>query len=128
MGATGVVMAATTRVAREAFRVWEWYVGGERAEERPRSGWGIPPLLSLRRLMPEATPWDRARKAIALDDARYFTVWQASPFVTWTPFAAAWTRHIDALVRGAVTPDRFVDLVFAAINADLAAGRAELGE
>ncbi len=128
MGATGVVMEARTRVPREAFRVWEWYVGGERGAERARAGWGIPPLLSMRGLMPGATSFDRSRRAVALDDAKYFTVWQASPCITWTPFAAAYARHIDSLVRGIVSEDEFANLVCADINADLAAGRAELGE
>ena len=128
LGATGVVMYAGTAVPRQAFRVLEWYVGGDLGAERARAGWGIPPLLSLRASMPGDSAFDRSRRAVALDDAKYFTVWQASPCITWSPFATAYARHIDGLVRGVVSADRFVDLVFADVNADLSAGRDEMGE
>ena len=126
LGATGIVMYAKTRVPREAFRVWEWYMGGACGIERARTGWGIPPLFSLRRHLPGDTAYDRSRKAVALADARYLVVWQASPHVTWAPWNAAWSTHIDALVKGSITSDTFVDLLNADVGAELKAGREEL--
>ena len=117
-----------TKVPKEAFRVWEWYMGGEYGLERARTGWGIPPLLSLRKLLPEDNAYNKSRKAVAFDDAKYFVSWQASPYITDTPFNTAYGKHIDDLVKGTITADKFVDLMFADINVDLKAGREELGE
>jgi ABC-type glycerol-3-phosphate transport system substrate-binding protein len=103
-------------------------MGGEYGQERARSGWGIPPLLSLRKYLPEGSAYDRSRKAIAFDDAKYLAVWQASPYITWAPFTTAYSKRIDDLVKGAVTADEFVDGLFADVNADLRAGKEELGE
>jgi multiple sugar transport system substrate-binding protein len=128
LGATGIVMYARTKVPKEAFRVWEWYIGGEYGRERARGGWGVPPLLSLRVFLPVDNAYDRSRKAIALGDAKYLVAWQASPYITWAPFAAAYGRHIDDLVKGVMTADTFVDALFADVNAELRAGREELGE
>jgi multiple sugar transport system substrate-binding protein len=128
LGATGIVMYSKTKVPKEAFRVWEWYMGGEYGLERARTGWGIPPLLSLRKLLPEDNAYNKSRKAIAFDDAKYFVSWQASPYITDTPFNTAYGKHIDDLVKGTITADKFVDLMFADLNVDLKAGREELGE
>lgn len=128
LGATGIVMYSKTRVAKEAFRVWEWYMGGDYGLERARTGWGIPPLLSLRKYLPADNAYNKSRKAIAIDDAKYFSAWQASPYVTWAPWNTAYGKHIDELVKGSITADKFVDLMFADVNADLKAGKDELGE
>jgi multiple sugar transport system substrate-binding protein len=128
LGATGIVMFSKTKVPKEAFRVWEWYMGGEYGLERARTGWGIPPLLSLRKYLPEDNAYNKSRKAVAFDDAKYFVAWQASPYVTWAPWNTAYGKHIDDLVKGSITADKFVDLMFADVNIDLKAGREELGE
>ena len=47
LGATGIVMYAKTKVPDQAFKVFEWYMGGEYGQERAKTGWGIPPLKSL---------------------------------------------------------------------------------
>jgi len=128
LGATGIVMYSKTKVPKEAFRVWEWYMGGEYGLERARTGWGIPPLLSLRKYLPEDNAYNKSRKAVAFDDAKYFVSWQASPYVIWAPWNTAYGKHIDDLVKGSITADKFVDLMFADVNIDLKAGREELGE
>jgi len=128
LGATGIVMYAKTKVPKEAFRVWEWYIGGDYGLERARTGWGIPALLSMRKYLPEDNAYNKSRKAIAFDDAKYFTAWQASPYIIWKPFSTAYGKHLDDLVKGTITADKFTDLMFADVNVDLKAGREELGE
>jgi multiple sugar transport system substrate-binding protein len=128
LGATGIVMYSKTKVAKEAFKVWEWYMGGAYGLERAKTGWGIPPLLSLRKYLPEDNAYNKSRKAIAFDDAKYFTAWQASPYITWQPFTTAYSKRIDDLVKGSITADKFVDQLIADVNIDLKSGREELGE
>jgi ABC-type glycerol-3-phosphate transport system substrate-binding protein len=126
LGATGIVMCSRTKVPREAFSVLEWYIGGEPGRARARAGSNIPPLLSQRPLMPQGSAYERTRRAVALDDARYLTVWQATPHATWASLGAAWSANIDELVRGSITTDTFFDRFKAAVDAELAAGKQEL--
>jgi multiple sugar transport system substrate-binding protein len=128
LGATGIVMYAKTKVPKEAFRVWEWYMGGDYGLERARTGWGIPPLISLRKYLPEDNAYNKSRKLVAFDDAKYFTAWQASPYITWAPFNTGYGKHIDDLVKGSINADQFVDQMFADVNTELKAGKDELGE
>jgi multiple sugar transport system substrate-binding protein len=126
LGATGIVMYSRTKVPREAFSVLEWYIAGEPGRARARAGSNIPPLLSQRVLMPQGSAYERSRRAVALDDARWLSVWQASPHAAWTAWSAAWSANIDELVRGAITTDTFLDRFKAGVDAELAAGRQDL--
>jgi multiple sugar transport system substrate-binding protein len=128
LGATGVTMYAKTKVAKQAFRVFEWYMGGEYGIERARTGWGIPPLKSLHKLLPEDNAYNKSRKVIALDDAKYFKPWQFSKYVTWTQFPVPWVGNIDELVKGNITVDQFIDKYYAGLNDLLKTAREEVGE
>ena len=128
LGATGVVMYAKTKVPDQAFKVFEWYMGGAYGQERAKTGWGIPPLKSLVPLLPEENSFDKARKAIALDDAKYFQPWQATPWIPANSWTAAWSEHIEPLVRGQITMDQFVDRYLESMNKLIADGKAQLGQ
>lgn len=126
LGATGIVMFAGTRHPEEAFRVFEWYMGGEYGIERARTGWGIPPLMSLAEYLPVDNEYNRVRKEIAYDDAQYFQPWQASPYITAAMYDYAWESNIDDLVLGNIDYDQFVDRLYAELNAALSRGIEEL--
>jgi multiple sugar transport system substrate-binding protein len=127
LGATGVVMYAKTKVGDAAFKVFEWYMGGDYGKERALTGWGIPPLKSLAALLPEKDSFDKSRKMIALDDAKYFQPWQTCPWIPSGVYATAWTGPLEKYVRGEINADQFVDQYYAGMNKAIADGRAELG-
>lgn len=128
LGATGITMYAKTKVAKEAFRVWEWYMAGDYGLERAKTGWGIPPLKSLHKLLPEDNVYNKSRKAIALDDGKYYKPWQFSPYVTWTQYLASWTSNVDDLVKGSINMDQFIDKFYAGLNDTLKTAREEVGD
>jgi len=128
LGATGVVMYAKTRVPDQAFKVFEWYMGGDYGVERAKTGWGIPPLKSLFPLLPEANAYDKSRKYIALDDAKYFKPWQANNWATSPSWDPIWQKNIEPLVKGETTMDQFVANWYSGLNKLFADGKAELGK
>ena len=128
LGATGITMYAKTKVPKQAFRVLEWYMGGDYGLERAKTGWGIPPLKSLDKFLPEDNAYNKSRKAIALDDAKYYKPWQFSKYVTWTQYLASWTANIDDLVKGTITMDQFIDKFYAGLDDTLATAREEVGD
>ncbi|UCF97536.1 MAG: extracellular solute-binding protein [Spirochaetaceae bacterium] len=128
LGATGTVIYAKTKYPDRAFRVFDWYTGGDYAVERARTGWGIPPLYSLRQYLPMGNEFNKTRADIAFDDAKYFVPWMASSLIKeFTPWAAAWNEGIDDLVQGNINADTFVDRYYAYLNKELEAGKKELG-
>ncbi len=75
LGATGIVIFAKSKYPDRAFRVFEWYMGREYGIHRAKTGWGIPPLMSLRKYLPRDNEYNKARTEIAFDDAfvdRYY--------------------------------------------------------
>ena len=127
LGATGVVFYAKTKVIDAAFKVFEWYMGGGYGQERARTGWGIPPLKSLAPLLPEGDKFDKSRKVIALDDAKYFQPWQTCPWIPADIWTKSWTGPLEKVVRGEINADQFVDQFYSNMNKAIADGRAELG-
>ena len=127
LGATGVVMFSGTKHPEEAFRVFEWYMGGAYGKERAETGWGIPPLKSLAALLPENNKYNASRKAIAFDDTKYMVSWQASTYITEGMFDSAWVANMDDLVLGKISYDKFVDKFYAGVNESLKLGMEELG-
>ena len=95
LGATGVVMYAKSRVPDQAFKVFEWYMGGEYGQVRAKTGWGIPPLKSLLPMLPEGDAYDKSRKTIAFDDAKFFKPWQTTGWVPTTVWDDNWTKNIE---------------------------------
>jgi maltose-binding protein MalE len=128
LGATGVVIYAKSKYPDRAFRVFEWYMAGEYGIHRAKTGWGIPPLLSLREYLPRDNEYNRSRTEIAFEDAKYFVPWMASSLIRNAPvFGAAWNNNIDALVTGEINADTFVNRYLDDIDEELQVGKEELG-
>ncbi len=126
LGATGLVIYSGTKYPDEAFRFFEWYMAGDYAVSDAKSGWGIPPLLSLRKYLPQDNPFDKSRTQIAFDDAKYFVPFENSPYMMSDVLIAAYANNIDDLVLGKIDADTFVDKMYAEANEQLKLGKEEL--
>jgi multiple sugar transport system substrate-binding protein len=128
LGATGVTMYAKTKVAKEAFRVFEWYMAGDYGIERAKTGWGIPPLKSLQGMLPVDNEYNKSRKMIALDDGKYYKPWQFSPYMTWDKYMAPWAANVDDMVKGTITMDQFIDKFYAGLDDMFTTAKEEVGD
>ena len=128
LGATGFVISARTKYPDEAFKVFEWYMGGEPGLERARTGWGIPPLKSMHGLLPKETEFDKIRTQIALEEVKYMKPPQLSSYVRIQVYGANWNAAKQALLAGDVDLDGAVDMFYAGMNEAFALGKEEIGE
>lgn len=128
LGATGVTMYAKTKVAKEAFRVFEWYMAGDYGIERAKTGWGIPPLKSLQGMLPVDNAYNKSRKVIAMEDGKYYKPWQFSPYVTWDKYMAPWSANVDDMVKGSISMDQFIDKFYAGLDDMFQTAKEEVGE
>ena len=127
LGATGTTIYAKTKYPDQAFKVFEWYTAGEYGIHRAKTGWGLPAVFSLRKYLPEDNEFNKSRKDIAFDDAKYFVPWQATTLMPSSLWAGAWGAGIDEYVKGEIDADAFVDRYFDYLNEELQAGKEELG-
>ena len=130
LGATGTAIYSKTKYPDAAFKVFEWYNAGDYGLERAKTGWGIPPLFSLRQYLPKNNEYNTSRLEIAFDDAKYFVPWMGAltPFaLPRSLFQGPWNTHVDALVKGDTNYDTFIDRFYSDLDEILEAGREELG-
>jgi len=109
MTATGFIMAAATQVPDAAWKVFEFYMGLEPAQERAKSGWGVPGLKSLYPLMPTEGDY-RAQVSKVLQGELDLNTppLQFNPFLGESAVADSWATNLDQAVRGSVT---FADML-----------------
>ena len=71
--------------------------------------------------------YNRSRTRIALDDAKYFVPWQASPHTFGGLSYEEWDDGVKDVVENVIDEDGFIDRLYADLNAALKRGKEELG-
>jgi multiple sugar transport system substrate-binding protein len=69
--ATGAIINKASKHPNEAWKVYEWYFGGKPAEDRAKSGWGVPALKHLLPLIPQDTAFDKQTYRVLQDELKY---------------------------------------------------------
>lgn len=70
-GATGAILYSGSKHQDEAWAFFEWYFGGPPAQDRAKSGWGMPITASLVDLLPQETSFDRQVLKVLGDESAY---------------------------------------------------------
>jgi multiple sugar transport system substrate-binding protein len=115
--ATGMVMAAATKVPDAAWKVFEWYNGREPAIERAKSGWGVPALKSLYNLMPKETEYQQQVQRVLQGELALETPpIQFSPFLGETTVADTWAKYLPQALQDEITFDELLQNVENDVN------------
>lgn len=92
--ATGGIIYSKSQHKDEAWKVFEWYFGGKPAEDRAKSGWGLPVLKHLMTLVPQSTAFDKqALKVVNAEIERLITI-------TVNPYAS----NLQPVINKELTP------------------------
>jgi multiple sugar transport system substrate-binding protein len=121
--ATGMVMTSASQVPDAAWKVFEYYNGGQPAIDRAKSGWGVPGLKSLLKLIPQETEFQKqARKVLdgelALNDGSI----QFNPFLGETQVSAAYAKYEEQALKGEITFDQMLKSLEDEVNATIKDG------
>ena len=131
---TGYVIMANTETPDAAWRTFEWYMGGELALERARSGWGVPALKSLYTLMPNVTAFQQQMQRVLTGEIALNTPpLQFNPFLysfalpvplyDGTRFiASVWKENLQQALQGQITFDTLLQALESEINAEIRNG------
>ncbi|WP_276353825.1 ABC transporter substrate-binding protein [Cohnella caldifontis] len=109
--AVGGVISKQTRHPDEAWRVFEWFFGGEPADERARTGVGLPAFKSKMPLLRQDTAWDREIFRYQSEEMKY-----ADRYLPFNPYLSG--TAMDSLID-----QYFVPVYFGRSTVDEAAGR-----
>jgi multiple sugar transport system substrate-binding protein len=106
MTATGMVMSAITQVPDAAWKVFEWYNGGQPAIDRAGSGWGVPALKSQYAMMPNQTPFQQQVQRVLQAELDLGTSpLQFNPYIGETVVSNAWRSYSQQAMEGSITFD-----------------------
>ena len=128
LGGAGLIIAKQTRHPEAAWAFFEYYMGGEPAKERARSGWGVPALKSLYGLLPQETAFDKQTYAVLQDEMQYATQpLDVNPYFDGKSVGGLWTEKLEPALRGEITFEQLVESLDADVNQAIADGRAAAG-
>ena len=125
----GALITSTTRVPDAAWKVFEWFMGEEPADNRAKSGWGVPAQKSKLPLMPVDKPWRKA----TFDQVQWEMQNTKVPIAKWTPyivpdtFTGAWSKYEEPALKGEITLDQMLQKIEEEVNEALKEGIARAG-
>ncbi|OCT15049.1 hypothetical protein A8709_13100 [Paenibacillus pectinilyticus] len=96
--ATGAIINKASKHPNETWTVYEWFFGGKPAEERAKSGYGVPALKHLLPLLPQATAFDKQAFNVLQDELKY-----SDKFIEINPYLL----NGNALLQKQLTPVYF---------------------
>ncbi len=126
--ATGYVISKKTKHPKEAWQVFEFYMGRQPAIDRAGSGWGVPTLKSLYKLMPQNSPYAKANYDVVQGELKYMTVLPNNPYLDRNAVDSSFTKHWESVLKGTETLDAALKAIEDEVNRAIAEGAMRLGE
>ena len=108
-GATGGIIYKNSPNPEEAWTVFEWFFAGKPADERAKTGWGMPIFQSKLDLIPQETAFDKQVLNVLNDEFNY-----QNEFLPVNPYLAGggWNifdKYFIPLIFGQETIDAAVE-------------------
>ena len=99
----------------EAWKLMEYFMAGPPAQERAKSGWGLPALKSLLPMVPQDLPYQKAAFATSQNELNFAKPLPESPYVT----IDSWNSVLDKYIQGAIKKEISVDAASQQITDDI---------
>lgn len=101
-GGTGAFILKQSEHPDEAFKFLEWYMAGKPADDRAKSGWGVPIFKSKLSLMPQQTNFDKQSYEVLQDEIQNGQTDQVLQFNPYLNSSA-----VNGLIDKVITPVYF---------------------
>jgi len=127
MTATGMVMAAATKVPDASWKFFQWYNGEEPANDRAGSGWGVPALKSQYAMMPNTNAFQKQVQTVLQGELALDTPpLQFNPYLQEKTIANGWLQYLQQAVTGAITFDDLLASLEFDVNTAIQDGQAAI--
>ena len=126
--ATGMIMTKATKVPDAAWVLFEWFNGGQPADDRAASGWGVPALKSQYDKMPNSTDFDKQRRTVLQGELDLATApLQFNPYHGETTVADAWQQYAEQALNGQMSFDDMLANIEQDVNTAIQDGKDAIG-
>ncbi len=106
--ATGAIINKNTKHPKEAWTFFEWYFGGKPADDRAKSGWGLPIFKSKVSLLPQDTDFDKQVYQVLQDELKYSGDYlEVNPYLSNSGWAI-FDKYVQPLYFGKSNVDEAV--------------------
>jgi multiple sugar transport system substrate-binding protein len=123
-GAVGAWIPESSDNKDAAWRVMEYFIAGQPAVDRAKSGWGLPGLQSMWKYLPT----DQKQAAeLAQQEMEFVVPLQDSPYLSVDQWNPELDKGIQAGIQGQMTAEEIGKSVEDRMNTLLAQGKDQLG-
>jgi multiple sugar transport system substrate-binding protein len=123
-GGTGYMVSKTTKNPDAAFKLFEFYFGGEPTIQRVKKGRGVPNLKSHYPLMPNDTPLAKQIQTVLQDELKYSDfVLPVNPYYEDSTFSTTWIKYLEKALIGSTSFEQMVVNLESEVNKAIAQGR-----
>lgn len=124
---TGMVMSAKTKDPQAAWAFYSWYLLGERAQERTKTGSGFPILQSDAELLPKEKPVDKQAYEVALSEAKVAPALQFNRYYDDSVFTNSYNKNLQSYISGGTSIEDMAKAIENDVNAAIQDGVDQQG-
>ncbi|GCE22366.1 extracellular solute-binding protein [Dictyobacter kobayashii] len=126
-GGTGWYIPKKSKHQDEAWKFFEFYMGGDPAVARAKSGTGLSPLKHLFDQIPNATAYDKQAYNVQKAELPYLSTYQFTPYATTQAISQAIDNNIKPVMLGQTSLDSGLQQLNTTINKLLQQGKSQIG-
>lgn len=119
-GGTGYVISKGTKNFDAAWKFYEYYMLGDEAIARAKTGWGIPARKSLLQYVPQETEFDKYRLAQFEKELPYQVVLQFTPYLKDSALISIYNQQMEPALKGQIDFDTALKNLAAEIDSMIA--------
>ncbi len=131
-GGEGMFIAAQSKQPAEAFKFFEYWMGGKPAVDRAKGGWGLPALKSLSSLTPAETDWQKQWLATVEWETNspkvIKTPRKINPYCSTSVMNNVWSAQLEQYLKGTITLEQAIETLDTEVNQCIADGMAAAGK
>lgn len=104
-GGTGYVIYSQSKNLDAAWKFYEYYMLGDEALARAKSGWGLPARKSLMQYVPQETPFDKYRLEQVQKELPYQVILQFTPYLRDSTLVSVYNQQMEPALKDQVDFD-----------------------
>lgn len=127
VGGVGAYIPVKAKHPDQAWRVMEYFFGGQPAVDRSKSGWGLPALQSLWGNMPTRLPFQASAVKTVNAELDHVAIGEDSPYLSGTTLQEAIDDAVMSLSKGKVSVQDAAKKIEDKVNEALKDGKDQIG-
>jgi ABC-type glycerol-3-phosphate transport system substrate-binding protein len=126
-GGTGYWIPKTAKNKDAAWKFFEWFFGGQPAQDRAAGGWGIPTLKSLRSKMPQEKSYQKQAFKVQEQELSHLSILTFTPYAQLAALDGVITKVLPGAVKAGTSVGKVADELNKQMNEQIAKGKEALG-